>query len=353
MAQIIRELTIDVTQTNNLRAITAKQNDLNSRFLQIHITDGGTPLQVDQHAVVTMNVKRTDNAVRPFYGSVNDDGSITVPLTSWMLELAGSINCDISIMSPDDNQRLTTMQFSIYVEAAVFPESFVEESDESDVFMELLKATEVVEECKEVTEEAKDATDAAQKAADGVIIKERNQNSYLTFWVGTKAEYDAIEEKDMGCFYIISDDSDLADLQAQIAAVENTVKIYHTPYDISQAVVPVYSGDSYTLTKCGNTLELVYNMRVRANTNGEWQSISGKIATISGYAPMSTMCVVGVSSGLKDPGYNTTDNYAVDVTISPSNEGKDTTISLSRNWAWRSYGENEVALRFKVSFICR
>lgn len=38
-------------------------------------------------------------------------------------------------------------------------------------------------------------------------IKEQNTGAALTFWVGTKAEYNAIEEKARNCFYIITDDT--------------------------------------------------------------------------------------------------------------------------------------------------
>lgn len=38
-------------------------------------------------------------------------------------------------------------------------------------------------------------------------LKEQNHGKSLTFWVGTQVEYDAIEEKVQGCFYIITDDN--------------------------------------------------------------------------------------------------------------------------------------------------
>lgn len=39
-------------------------------------------------------------------------------------------------------------------------------------------------------------------------IKEQNTGAALTFWVGTKAEYNALETKARNCFYIITDDTD-------------------------------------------------------------------------------------------------------------------------------------------------
>lgn len=58
-------------------------------------------------------------------------------------------------------------------------------------------------------------------------IKEQNHNSALSFWVGTSAEYNALETKDDGCFYILTDDTigddlkkAIEELQTAIAALE-------------------------------------------------------------------------------------------------------------------------------------
>lgn len=53
---------------------------------------------------------------------------------------------------------------------------------------------------------------------DGLIesLKEQNNGDKFTFWVGTQAEYDAIEEKVQGCFYIITDDNSRNEIVAQV-----------------------------------------------------------------------------------------------------------------------------------------
>lgn len=47
-------------------------------------------------------------------------------------------------------------------------------------------------------------------------IKEKNGGNYVTFWVGTQAEYNAIRIKDVNCLYIISDDTAAEELQEYI-----------------------------------------------------------------------------------------------------------------------------------------
>lgn len=47
-------------------------------------------------------------------------------------------------------------------------------------------------------------------------IKERNREKALKFWIGTTAEYNAIETKDNDCFYILTDDTELEDIESEL-----------------------------------------------------------------------------------------------------------------------------------------
>lgn len=355
VTQIIREITVDVAQTNTLRAITAKQNDLNSRFLKIHITNGGTPIEVDPSAIVTMNVKRTDDISKPFKGSVNDDGSVTVPLTSWMLELAGSINCDVSIIAPTASQKLTTMQFSIYVEEAVYPQSELENDENYDLLVELLDAAEKAEACAEATEDAKEATEKANAAADGVVITEQNKKGPLTFWVGTQAEYDALVEKDMSCFYIISDDSDLEAIQNRIAALATAMNNMHTPQDISGAVVRENTLDTCILYKYGKMLSLHYiqTAHYTPDEDDAFDWPGGTLATIKGYEPLMDNCVaVDPKLSIGRNKLNGVEYYdTVFAKVCSDGEG-NTKISLE-SFTCNNRPAGAELTSFSISFLCK
>lgn len=47
-------------------------------------------------------------------------------------------------------------------------------------------------------------------------VKEANAGGYVTFWVGTTAQYNALPEKDPSCMYIFTDGSSSAELQAAV-----------------------------------------------------------------------------------------------------------------------------------------
>lgn len=47
-------------------------------------------------------------------------------------------------------------------------------------------------------------------------IKEQNSGTALSFWVGTQAQYNALKGRAENCFYIITDDTTLADINTAI-----------------------------------------------------------------------------------------------------------------------------------------
>jgi len=55
-------------------------------------------------------------------------------------------------------------------------------------------------------------------------LKEANKNSPMSFWVGTTAEYNAIAEKLEDCVYLLTDDTELEDLEALIKRSMNVLK---------------------------------------------------------------------------------------------------------------------------------
>lgn len=55
-------------------------------------------------------------------------------------------------------------------------------------------------------------------------IKEQNGNKQLKFWVGTQAEYNALQTKPTDCYVLITDDTTLDDLNAEIASLQETIE---------------------------------------------------------------------------------------------------------------------------------
>ena len=238
MIEIIKELDIEVSKPNIFQAIVAKQYDMNTRFLKVTFMDSGTRIDIPyiETAKVLINAERKDGQSKGFDGVINDDGTVTVPLHSWMLELDGTVICDISVIDTkaDDNKKLTTTSFTLLVEKASYGGSDITSDPQYDVMVSLMEtckeASMVAQEALEKSNEANNKYDACVEATEnanaaseelenikeelaegGYItgIKERNNGAVLGFWIGTTAEYEALAEKPKNTYVVITDDNSL------------------------------------------------------------------------------------------------------------------------------------------------
>lgn len=92
----------------------------------------------------------------------------------------------------------------------------------------------------------------AQAAADGLVVevedalvtkvKERNKGGYATFWIGTKAEYNALgDEIKKECFCLITDDTREEDMAAAISRLlENAESVESALNDIDYEIEDIH-----------------------------------------------------------------------------------------------------------------
>lgn len=134
MAQIIQNITLEVSKPNFFQAIVAKQFDSDSRYLKVTLVNGSEKINILQTSTVTINAKRNDGAENLFKGEVNEDGTATVPLTYWMLELSGKLECDVSVIDAD-NRKLSSTKFDVEVERASCADPDVTDADKYDILI--------------------------------------------------------------------------------------------------------------------------------------------------------------------------------------------------------------------------
>lgn len=135
--QIFKHLTVDVAELNTFQSIVAKQYDVNSRFLIITLVNEGEKINVDSSSTVLINAERADHAADSFAGVVNSDGTITVPITSWMLELDDFVTCDISILGVGET-KLSSTSFTIEVQAASNYADDPSDEEQNNLVLELI-----------------------------------------------------------------------------------------------------------------------------------------------------------------------------------------------------------------------
>ena len=251
--QIIREVSADVVKRGATRAVYAKQNDKNSRFLNVRIQEEGKDIAVAPSETVMLNVERPDHQEGILYGTVNEDGTVRVPLTSWMLELEGTLTCDISIVAEgEDSAKLTTMQFNIYVEEAVITDESLIDSEEYSVIVDLLKrttaaeasavnaeasATEAAKQAQTLKDACEDSAAKAYKAAEdatavrnevqagGFIesLREINLGDKFRVWVGDTKKYETLTEEQKratNTLFLVTDDDLTAVIESLCSKVD-------------------------------------------------------------------------------------------------------------------------------------
>lgn len=107
-------VTLEVSDLNR-DVLTAKQNDIDSRYIRVTLTDAGSPVSIPVGSVVAIEFKRPDATSSKAIGIVNEDGTATVPIPSVALELAGIVTATITVS--EGGVRLSSCNFRIVVES--------------------------------------------------------------------------------------------------------------------------------------------------------------------------------------------------------------------------------------------
>ena len=138
MLQTIKKISLEVYKPNMFKVIVAKQYDNKSRFLKVTLVDDNKKLTIPENAEVIINASRSDGKSKSFAGETNSDGTATVPLTYWMLELGGIVTSDISVID-ENGRKLTTTTFTIEVEYAACDDDTVTEDENYDILVKLIE----------------------------------------------------------------------------------------------------------------------------------------------------------------------------------------------------------------------
>lgn len=194
MAQITREITVDVAQLNRFEAIVAKQYDKSSRFLKVQLLNREEPIWIDPGATVTINARRKDNQSKVFAGEVNTDGTVTVPITYWMLELDDTVKCDISIIVGTDTVLKTTL-FELFVQEAAADEQAITDDDDYDILLRLINEVKSTE--QQLT---------SQYEASAAAIRQQYEASMAQAVEDCQTAVDAAQLV-TGPFYIVDNDN--------------------------------------------------------------------------------------------------------------------------------------------------
>ena len=111
-------------------------------------------------------------------------------------------------------------------------------------------------------------------------LKEQKSGAPLMFWVGSTAEYNSIETKASNCFYILTDDTELEDLTAEIARIDAEITEMQEKKGktfLGSTIVPY--GDNLSVQLVGSAAIDSYSIvKVRIqNVNGNEFDLLGSV----------------------------------------------------------------------------
>lgn len=191
MAETNVNLKLDTVRKNRVNIIYAVEHDYGARFLTVTLTEDGKKITVEKESAVTINALRPDGEKSAFSGTVNSDGTVTVPITQWMLEVEGEVVCSISAVETD--KRLTTTHFYLQAQESIWDGTSVPSADDSnkDVILEIIASENV----RISNENARISAENARAAAETARINaERPRIANEAIRVANEAERVSAED---------------------------------------------------------------------------------------------------------------------------------------------------------------
>ena len=135
---LIAKLTLDTFHRNKIAPLVVPKGDYGARVIQARIKDYGNPISVGIDDAVSIVAKRSGGGDSlAFSGRANQDGTVTVPVTQWMLDIPeDDVVCHI-VVTGNDYQYSTT-SFLIQPQEKENPAEISEDDPRVDVITEVL-----------------------------------------------------------------------------------------------------------------------------------------------------------------------------------------------------------------------
>lgn len=129
-------LSVDVSQPNMFAPPLVKQGDSNTRALVITLTDDSEPIAIPDVATVWLNCRNTaDNEKRASVEcEINADGTVTGIVPTVVMEAAGIIECDVSVITlseSNETELLKSTLFCLLCERAANKDGTTTEAEDS------------------------------------------------------------------------------------------------------------------------------------------------------------------------------------------------------------------------------
>lgn len=130
MAKTYNKLDIEINKEVQ-GIITAVQDDIFSRYLDVNLFDNGVAIDLTGHKV-RIYIKKSDGKEIFNIGQITDaeNGRVQFELTSQTLAVCGKLDCQIIIYNNEETQVLSTNIFNIFVTKSLKNDKAIESTNE-------------------------------------------------------------------------------------------------------------------------------------------------------------------------------------------------------------------------------
>lgn len=178
------------TWHKNCIVVSVSQGEVNSRFLEITLVDGGEPLNLEGTTVLIYAEKPDKNVI--FNTCKIEDpkkGIVSVGLTSQMSALSGKLDCEIHVINREQS-TLKILGLQIRIMPCANSDSAVESVSEFTVLSDAIEQTlEIMDQYSEENIMGKiKSMDGAGSGLDADLLDGKHGSEYATKAQGTKAD---------------------------------------------------------------------------------------------------------------------------------------------------------------------
>lgn len=264
------------TWHKNCVVVSASQGEVNARFLEITLVDGGEPLNLEGATVLIYAEKPDKNVIFNNCKIENaEKGIVSVGLTSQMSVLSGKLDCEIHIINREKS-TLKILGLQIRVMPCANSDSAVESTSEFTVLSDAIEQTlEIMDQYSEENIIGKiKSMDGEGSGLDADLLDGKHGSEYATKAQGTKADSAIQSVQGSGTTITPNANKVVNVTPSNIGAVPNTRKINNkalsaditlTPSDIGAAASS--HGNHVPTTQTANN-------KVFLRNDNSWQTVT-------------------------------------------------------------------------------
>ena len=263
------------TWHKNCVVVSASQGEVNARFLEITLVDGGEPLNLEGATVLIYAEKPDKNVIFNNCKIENaEKGIVSVGLTSQMSVLSGKLDCEIHIINREKS-TLKILGFQIRVMPCANSDSAVESTSEFTVLSDAIEQTlEIMDQYSEENIIGKiKSMDGEGSGLDADLLDGKHGSEYATKAQGTKAD-SAIQGVQGNGTTITPNANKVVNVTpSNIGAVPNTRKVNNKALSADITLTPSDVGAA--ASSHGNHVPTTQtaNNKVFLRNDNSWQTV--------------------------------------------------------------------------------